>query len=321
MGSTVSVGRLAVALVLTLASACGPGFRPPLKPFYADVALDPEAVEVRLDVPYRSDAGADPAKHRLDLFLPREGGWPLLVFVHGGSLEKGDTARRVAGHDIYRNIGRFYARHGIGVALINYRLQPEVVWSDQADDVAAAVAWLTPRLADLGGDTRLFLAGHSAGSWLASHVALDGALQARHGIDAQAITAVISVSGSGFDLTDDLTWELFGHEKRWRRRFTIDPGDPRWKERASIIPHLARDSPPFMLFYASNEWSALIRQNKLMCEALASTAAGCRIEAIENSGHRRMVLEMSNPAKPLASRILESLQADPSPGLTPAGTP
>ena len=194
--------------------------------------------------------------------------------------------------------------------MINSRVQPEVNWVDQAGDVATAVAWLTPRIEELGGDGRLFLAGHSAGSWLVGHVALDDALQARYGVDSEAITQVISISGSGFDLTDDLTWELFGRQKRWQRRFSVEPGDPDWKERASIIPHLEADSPPFLLLYASDEWPALIRQNTLMCKALASTEAGCRIEEIERLGHRRMVLAMSHPDKGLASRILETLRSD-----------
>jgi acetyl esterase/lipase len=296
----------AIALLL-ISSACGPGFRPPLKPFYSNAELDQSVADVRLDIPYRIDAAAHPDKHRLDLFLPCGHGWPMLVFVHGGSLEKGDSAKRLVGHDIYRNIGRFYAARGVGVALINYRLQPEVNWVGQAEDVATAVAWLTPRLADLGGDGRLFLSGHSAGAWLVSHVALDDALQTRHGVDPGAITGVISISGSGFDLTDDLTWELFGRQKRWQRRFSIELDDPYWKERASLTPHLTLDSPPFLLIYASDEWPALVRQNKLMCEALAVTSAGCRISEVEGLGHRRMLLAISHAGKPVASRILEAL--------------
>jgi len=311
-----------IGVALCFLAACGPGFRPPLNPVYESVAFDPSAAEVRLGVPYRTDDCADPEKHRLDLFLPRGRGWPMLVFVHGGSLEEGDSAKRIVGHDIYRNIGRFYSRHGIGVALINYRLQPEVNWFEQAGDVATAVSWLTPRLEELGGDGRMFLSGHSAGSWLVSHVALNDELQARYGVDPGAITEVISISGSGFDLTDDRTWELFGHEKRWKRRFTIEPGDPLWKERASVIPHLDADAPPFLLVYANDEWPSLVRQNKLMCEALAATAAGCRIEGIDRSSHRRMLLGMSHPGKPLASLLLETLTADrPAAVLNPAEIP
>ena len=306
---------LAALVLLSMFSACGPGFRPPLKPFYSDAELDQVAAEVRLDVAYRTGEGANVAKHRLDLFLPSGRGWPMLVFVHGGSLEKGDTAKRIAGHDIYRNIGRFYAARGVGVALINYRLQPEVNWLGQADDVATAVAWLMDRLDELGGNGRFFLSGHSAGAWLVGHVALDAELQARHGIDPETISGVILISGSGFDLTDDLTWELFGHKERWQRRFSIEPGDPGWKERASILPHLKTDSPPFLLLYASDEWPALVRQNKLMCEALKTTSAGCRIAEIKGLGNRRMVLAISHAGNPVASRILDAL------GVASASTP
>jgi len=295
-------------LLLALVTACGPVSRPSLRPFYDDVVLDRREAEVRLDVAYRSDNDADPDRQRLDLFLPRGERWPLLVFVHGGSLEKGDSAQRVIGHDIYRNIGRFYAAHGVGVALVNYRLQPAVTWVEQVADVATATAWLMRRLHELGGDGRLFLCGHSAGAWLVGHVALDREVQAAYGVDRAAITGVISVSGSGFDLTDDLTWELFGHERQWQRRFSIAPGDPEWKRRASIVPLLDADPPPYWLFYASDEWPALIRQNELMCRALEATRAGCHIEAIEGSGHRRMVLALSYPGKPLARKVLELLR-------------
>ena len=315
--------QFAALVLLLISSACGPGFRPPLNPFYSNAELDQAAAEVRLDVPYRTDDDACPEKQRLDLFLPGGSGWPMLAFVHGGSLEKGDSAQRLVGHDIYRNIGRFYAARGVGVALINYRLQPDVNWIEQVDDVASAVAWLTPRIEELGGDGRLFLSGHSAGSWLMSHVALDKALQARHGIDPETITGVIVISGSGFDLTDDLTWELFGREKRWQRRFSIEPGDSRWKERASLVPHIAADSPPFLLLYGSDEWPALVRQNKLMCEALATTSAGCRIAEIEGLGHRRMLLAIGHAEKPVAPRILGALgvrgaEAYPDPWITGA---
>lgn len=304
-----------VLALLAVSSACGPGFRPPLKPFYYEARLDDAEAEVRFDVAYRTDDGAHPAKHRLDLFLPRGRGWPMLAFVHGGSLERGDSAQQVIGHDIYRNIGRFYAARGVGVALINYRLQPDVNWVAQVDDVADAVAWLTPRLDALGSDGRLFLSGHSAGSWLVSHVALDDDVHARRGVDPKAISGVISISGSGFDLTDELTWELFGRQKRWQRRFSVEPGDPDWKEHASIIPLLKVDSPPFELIYAGDEWPALVRQNQLMCRALAVTTAGCSITEIEDLGHRRMVLAISHSGRPVARRIFEVL------GVSGAGAP
>jgi acetyl esterase/lipase len=300
--------RLTAALVLLLlATGCGSTVRVALKPFYSPADLDPSAAEVRLDVVYRSDADTDPSKHRLDLFLPNGTGWPLLAFVHGGSLENGDTARILGGHDIYRNIGRFYAARGVGVALINYRLQPAVTWRGQVDDVAVATAWLVERVHGFGGDGRVYLSGHSAGSWLAAHVALDDDLRRRHDLERSDIAGVISVSGSGFDLTDEQTWEMFGNEKKWKQRFSDGESDTAWKERASVVPLIDNDDPPFLLIYSRREWPALARQNQLMCAALESANAKCTIEELEGPGHRRMLLAMSHVDRPLTQRVLEEL--------------
>ena len=92
--------------------------------------------EVRRDICYRE--GSEDEKHRLDLFLPPGTGWPILIFVHGGGLASGDKGLRVGGADVYGNIGRFYAGQGIGVAVINYRLQPKVTWRQQAEDARRA---------------------------------------------------------------------------------------------------------------------------------------------------------------------------------------
>src|SRR5438105_11623626 len=123
--------------------------------------------QVLRDVPYRESS--EDEKHRLDLYLPDAEDWPVLIFIHGGGLSTGDKSLRFGGADVYGNIGRFYASHGIGVAVINYRLQPKVSWPEQVDDVAHAAAWVHSNLGSYGGDTsRLFIGGHSAGAYLAA---------------------------------------------------------------------------------------------------------------------------------------------------------
>jgi acetyl esterase/lipase len=293
---------------LLMSAGCASHVRVPLVPFYERAVLDDDRVDVRLDVAYRQGAGVDPDKHSLDLFLPREPGWPLLAFVHGGSLENGDKALRVGGHDIYRNIGRFFSARGVGVALVNYRLQPDVSWPDQVDDVAAATAWLVAHAHELGGDGRVYLSGHSAGAWLAAHVGFDDAVLRRHGLEARDLDGVFSVSGSGFDLTDERTWEMFGRRKKWERRFAASSDDLTWKERASVVPLIdGGHEPPVLLLYSEREWEALARQNRLFCDALRDAGQRCEIEAIDGLGHRLMVLALSRADGPPARRILEEL--------------
>ncbi len=300
---------LTLALAALVASACAPSVRLPLRPYYLPAQAD--AVTVQLDIPYVEalDAGASAhTKHRLDLYLPEGSGWPMLIFVHGGSLEKGDTSKRVAGHDVYRNIGRFYADRGVGVALVNYRLQPEVRWLEQVDDVARATTWVRDHLAELGGDGRLFLSGHSAGSWLSAHVALDHDVHARHGLSPDDLAGVILVSGSGFDLTDERTWEMFGREERWRRRFSAAAHDPAWKQRASVVPLIEKGAPRFLLLHSAREYPALGRQNRLFCEALENEGVPCDLEAVPGLGHRRMLLAVSHARRAVAQAILDEVR-------------
>src|SRR4051812_17707766 len=170
--------------------------------------------QVFIDVPYRE--GSTDRKHRLDLFLPQGTGWPTLIFIHGGGLASGDKSFRVSGEDVYGNIGRFYASQGIGVAVINYRLQPKVTWREQVDDVACATAWVATNLGMYGADTsHIFIGGHSAGAHLGSRIALDPKPLAQYGLSPANISGVIAISGAGYDLADNETYELGRNRSRY----------------------------------------------------------------------------------------------------------
>ncbi|HVS12292.1 MAG TPA: alpha/beta hydrolase [Thermoanaerobaculia bacterium] len=266
---------------------------------------------VEEDLPYLlpdPPAAPDP-KQRLDFYRPRGRGWPTLVFVHGGSFERGDKDLEIGGLDIYGNIGRYYSARGFGVALIDYRLQPEVDWLDQVDDVAAALAWTVRAVPELGGSGRVFLAGHSAGAWLATRVALDERVLGRHGLEPGDIAGVISVSGSGFDLTDRRTWEMYPREGWWAQRFERDGAERPWQEEASIVPLVSPGAPPFLLLHAERELKALQRQNLLFHEALRRAGIDAELRPVSEGSHRRIVLAMSRGDREVTERILAFVRA------------
>src|SRR5437762_3125531 len=81
-------------------------------------------VEVVADLDYYAGADADKIKHKLDLFLPKgHKDFPVLFFVHGGAWRHGDKSFL----GFYSSLGKFYARHGIGTVVTNYRLSPKVM--------------------------------------------------------------------------------------------------------------------------------------------------------------------------------------------------
>ena len=107
--------------------------------------------------------GAHP-RQRLDIYAPADPGKDraAVVFVHGGAFTEGDRNRSP---EIYANIGRYFARHGILGVNIGYRLAPEIQYPEGSRDVGAAVAWIRDQARDFSVDpARIFLMGHSAGA-------------------------------------------------------------------------------------------------------------------------------------------------------------
>ncbi|MEP7312732.1 MAG: alpha/beta hydrolase [Pseudomonadota bacterium] len=141
------------------------------------------------DVPYGPDA-----RHRLDIFTPVASASrprPVFVFVHGGGFVQGDKGGPDAPY--YNNVGCWAAAQGYVGVTLTYRLAPAHPWPAGAQDLDAALAWLSTGIGASGGDpAAIVLAGQSAG---AAHVA--GCL-ARHGLAAgtqAGVAAAVLVSG------------------------------------------------------------------------------------------------------------------------------
>src|SRR5262245_8595064 len=85
-------------------------------------------IRVLLDIPYVE--GGD-ARNKLDLYLPDRPTFPIVVFAHGGAWVAGDKA-------FYGHVGSFFARHGIGAAVVNYRIGQRVRLPAPVQDLARA---------------------------------------------------------------------------------------------------------------------------------------------------------------------------------------
>ena len=113
-------------------------------------------------------------RQRFDLYQPdaatraaSPGAVPLVVFVYGGSWNRGERAD-------YRFVAEALARRGVAVAVVDYRLYPEVTYPTFLEDVAQAVDHALAHAAAWGADPqRVFLMGHSAGAYNVAMMALD----------------------------------------------------------------------------------------------------------------------------------------------------
>lgn len=225
------------------------------------------AERVELNVPYVFTTGDAAAVRRksLDLYVPAGArAPPLAVFVHGGFWTESDDK-----YGIGPTVARALGKHGAAVALVRYRLAPDARHPAQAEDLAAALAFLKNSAARYGYDrSRIFLIGHSTGAHLASLVALDRRFLLTHGMTPADLAGVVAVSGV-YDVSASGT--LGGaHERALAAVFGSDPSVRR---SASPMTH-ARAGPPFLVLSASDDAPGF--QIAARRFALALTAGGHR---------------------------------------------
>jgi acetyl esterase len=130
-------------------------------------AVDAKGLRLIADISY-----GEHALQNFDLWVAegeRTEPGPVLIYLHGGGLVRGDKVSGATDDLIYSNIGKAAARLG-GVGInANYRLVPDVQWPGGAEDIRMMLEWVRANVADYGGDpANVFLMGNSAG---ATHVA------------------------------------------------------------------------------------------------------------------------------------------------------
>ena len=298
---------LAASLAL---SGCAPVYWLGIKLYYDKAPAPPS---VQLNVSYDPGAPDDP-KRQLDLYFPGGRDVPIVVFVHGGGWAWGDRTQTFGGADVYRNIGRFLAAHGIGAAVIGYRLVWPMDWRNQVGDVARAVAWVQAHAAEHGGSpSRIFLMGHSAGAQLAARVATDPAWLATEKGDITGICGVVAVSGAAYDLGDIETYRDGFDPLYFAERFGGSRLDGTWWRDASVLPWLDAGDPPFLIVSATGEARGLRRQSTLLHEQLGRSGIASTLVSVKGSSHERIILELSRDDKTAGPAILKFLRDIPCP--------
>jgi acetyl esterase len=148
---------------------------------------------------YTKDAGETLG---LRIYRPKgrapSGGWPVLMYVHGGGWVEGSSAQRSA--DM-----RWFADHGWVTVSVDYGLSSDTrhMWNRVHGQIGCAMAWTGANISQRGGDPRrLAMIGDSAGGNLvinASYMANASRLTSVCGGSIPKVTAV-SAMYPGVDL-------------------------------------------------------------------------------------------------------------------------
>ena len=133
-----------------------------LKPF----AFKRPGVRLHSHISY-SNAGK---RNLLDIYHPREpreGGFPVLLQVHGGAWMIGEKEQQA------KPLMYHLAERGWLCVAINYRLSPHAAFPAHIIDVKKAIAWIRQNIAEYGGNPDFIaITGGSAGGHLSSLAAL-----------------------------------------------------------------------------------------------------------------------------------------------------
>lgn len=112
----------------------------------------------------QSETYGDAPRQNLDVYLPPHArDAPIIVMVHGGGWKEGDKAEP---HVVVNKI-KHWLPQGFILVSVNYRLVPEAMAYEQAEDVAKALKWVQRNARSWGGrPDKIILMGHSAGAHL-----------------------------------------------------------------------------------------------------------------------------------------------------------
>ena len=213
----------------------------------------PAGTRVVRDVAYGPDAA-----QRFDVYVPAKPATglaplPVVFFVHGGAWTFGDKTNSQV---VEPKVAHWVAQ-GYIVISADYRMLPTPV-AQQADDVAAAIAFAQSHAASWGGDPRRFiLMGHSAGAHL---VAL---------ISAGAHTAATPQPWRGSVLLDSAALDVPAlmnarHLGLYDRAFGADP--VQWTA-VSPMAQLASGTPPMLAVCSSRRRESCGRADRFAAKA------------------------------------------------------
>ncbi|MET3722179.1 alpha/beta hydrolase [Sphingomonas trueperi] len=250
--------------------------------------------------------GAAP-EQKLDYYpptVPTRSAPPLIVFVHGGGWEHGSKDNATGAAKI-----RHFTGEGYAFATINYRLVPGATVEQQAQDVAAALAWLVAHARELGFNPgRMVLMGHSAGAHLAALVGTDPRYMHAQDLMLDQLRGVVLLDGAAYDVPAQMAEAGRFMRPIYSEAFGSDPA------RQRALSPIAHTKGPnvlsFLILHVQREDGT--RQSEALAKALRAEGSKVEVQGFEGQGLRghvamnRQLGEADYPATAVVDRWLSA---------------
>lgn len=224
--------------------------------------------------------GPDPAQ-RLDIYQPESGsGYPVFVYVHGGSWNSGHK-------ELYAPIAERLLPYGIVVIVVGYTLYPRGTYRRQTTDVARAIAWVLENVEQYGGDPKnVIVCGQSAGAHLAGLALFDEQWLAETGHHVSEIAGFVGISGvydieaeaeygRAIGFTGDFLAKVMGGEENFRA--------------ASPVTHIRPGLPPALLIHGNADTVVPWEIAEVFHDMLLAAGNDSRLLVYDRGGHAEIM--------------------------------
>lgn len=231
------------------------------------------------------------SRHHLDIYTPNNPrpSQEVIVFFYGGSWKKGSK-------DDYRFVGQAFASKGYITVIADYRLYPEIRYPSFMQDSAAAFAWVYHNIATYGGNAKhIFLAGHSAGAYIAALLTLNEAYLKQAGAKREWIKGTIGIAGP-YDFRpsqDPAVKDIFSTAE---------------DNLTQPIHYVSPDLPPFLLVTGDEDKDVYPRNTYHLAKKLRHYDNHVREHIYKGVGHIGIILSLAHGFRGKAP-LLEDIDA------------
>ena len=232
----------------------------------------------------------DEASNSIDIALPEgAGGYPLIVYIHGGYWQELSKNESLFGADIFCN-------RGIAFAAVDYTLAPKAGLSKIVFECRSALETLFVHAVRLGIDQeRIFVAGSSAGGHLAAMCCCNA--NGRDEAAGNRVSGLILLSGV--------------YELEPLVQTSVNDAVGMTVEEARRNSPLLLDTGPFpdtIITWGEQESPEFKRQSLALSEKLQSPMRSVQAFESPSRNHFDVVHDMYNPHTKLGQSILELVE-------------
>ncbi len=234
-------------------------------------------------------------RQKLDIYTPTATppaqGWPVVVFIYGGSWNSGERAQ-------YKFVAEALAARGVLTLVADYRLYPEVRYPDFLSDSAQALAYGLDHAAQLGGDPkRVFVMGHSAGGYNAAMLTLDARWLKATGHGPNELAGWIGLAGpyDFYPIVNPDAKPVFFH--------------PNYPENSQPIAFASPNAPRSFLAAAVDDKLVNPQRNTVqLAEKLQAAGVPVTVKLYPHASHTTLIGAFAWPLRWIAP-VLEDVQA------------